>query len=66
MNPSPYSHAVEQLACVVLSRVGGLVATGSFSDTVEEETTRSTRRQRRGGDADGLSWSFETFRNMLG
>lgn len=66
MDPGSYSHVVEQLACVVLSWGRGLVVTGSFSDTAEEESMRSSRRQRRGRDADGLSWSFEGFRDMLG
>lgn len=43
----PLSHAVEQLACVMLSGVTGSAMTGSLLGTVEEDLVRSSSRQRR-------------------
>lgn len=41
------SHAVVQFACVVLSWVRGSAGPGPFLGTVEEQSVRSSSRQRR-------------------
>lgn len=63
---TPTPHALEQLSCVLLFGVRSSVVFETSSATVKNESLRRSSRQRSWRHTDGVSWSFEGYRDIVG